>query len=185
MNREQAQTAVAASALIVGGVYAYRRLVETAIPPTTAAKHPAAQLVGVGPTPPIGRFITGWGVTYLVLALLAQAAPSFGGSFAVLIAAGDLLGNGTALAADVTSRLNGGGGSSPKAATPQTANGVPVMQPGETGAHFDQRLNDYLRNVAPAGSTVTTVSPLGVTRINGRNPLTVNPFTEKVNPLIR
>lgn len=178
MNKEQAQTAVTASALIVGGVYSYRRLVEPAINAdvkvnTHVGKNRLLEISGFGPLPNVGRFITGFGVVYLVLSLMAQANPNLGGSFAILVAVGDVLGNGTQLAADVNNRLGAGGGS-----TPSTAGGRPVYDPSkETGAQYDKRLGDWLLAHPPRVTNrpmVTTVP--GVNPLFPANPLTGSPF---------
>jgi hypothetical protein len=91
MTSDQAQSAVSGAAVMVAGVYAYRRLVEP------ATKTPPA---------PIAHFVIGFGVTFIVLALLAQSAPALGGMMAILIAVGDLLVNGTTLTRDLTGALN-------------------------------------------------------------------------------
>lgn len=139
MTREQAETAVAGSALIVAGIYAYRKLVEPSVTPTNKTKGGrVAQALGYGPPPPIGRFITGWGFTFLIVALMAQASPNFGGSFAILVAVGDVIGNGVALADDVKAGLGEG-------KPVVEAGGVPVYNPEhETPEQYDQRLFDYL-----------------------------------------
>lgn len=67
------------SALVVGGTYVlmkWKGLTQTPIP----------------------TFATAWGCVYLVLALVTQASPQFGGSFSVLVMTGDLLANGQKLA---------------------------------------------------------------------------------------
>ncbi len=91
MTSDQAQTAVAGSAFVVAAVFAYRKLVE----PATQSKT----------TPATAHFVIGFGVTYIVLSLLAQAAPELGGMFAVLVATADLLNNGQALVKDLNGAL--------------------------------------------------------------------------------
>lgn len=174
MTKDQAETAIAGSALIVGGIYAYRKLVEgadvAATPKPKGGK--ATDLIGYGTPPPVGQFITGWGFVFLLLALVAQASPNLGGSFAILVATGDVLGNGLALTDDLQGRLKDkgtGGTGSP----PATINGVPQYDPksGESSAAYDKRLNDYLIANGNADARTRTVNPLVP-----NNPLAGSPF---------
>lgn len=139
MTREQAETAVAGSALIVGGIYSYRKLVESSLNQTPKTSNRFARELGYGPPPPVGRFITAWGFVYILIALVAQASPNLGGSFAVLLATGDILGNGVALADDVQAQLG-------RSRSPDTAGGIPVYDPSRESPHdYDKRLGAYLR----------------------------------------
>lgn len=95
MTGQSAERWVTTSALVVAGVYAYRRLVEPA--QTGNLKN----LIGVGNPVPLGQFATAWGFTFLVVAIMAQAAPELGGGFAVLIGTADLLTNSASLFGDV------------------------------------------------------------------------------------
>lgn len=110
MTREGAESAVTASALIVGGIYVFRRLSETDVQLTSSSGLRLKQLAGAGPVMPAGPFVTGWGFTFLVISLMAQAAPDLGGSFALLVAAGAVLGNGVAVSQDISSKLGAGAG---------------------------------------------------------------------------
>lgn len=109
MNQQQAQSAVSISAFVVAAIYAYRRLVES----STTAK-PAAST---------GHFVIGFGFTYTTLAVLAQGAPELGGMFAILVVVGDILTNGKALTADITTNLNRTKATAP-AATAATSSGL-------------------------------------------------------------
>lgn len=110
MTTAGAEQAVSASALVVGGVYLYRKFTEGAVPPVASAASKAggkpASLLGFGPVPSVGRFVTGWGFTFMVLSLLAEAMPDFGGWLAILVATGDVLANGTAISVDVNHKLS-------------------------------------------------------------------------------
>lgn len=121
MNKEQAENAVIVSALIVGGIYMYRKLTEQAIPNNSKIKA----------VPPVGRFVTGWGVAFLVISAMAEASPGFGGAFALLVAAGDVMYNGTALASDINHKLSqpkaAAAGGTGNTATPNYGGG---LQPG-------------------------------------------------------
>jgi hypothetical protein len=107
MTNEQAQSAIVTSAVLVGAIYMYRRMVE----PDQAQDAPKdprraiRQLAGIGPTAPLGRFITGWGFTYLVLAAIEGPAPDIAGMLAWLILLGCLLGNGRELARTLDTQL--------------------------------------------------------------------------------
>lgn len=86
MSQQQARTAVNTSAFIVGGIWAYRRLIE-------------------GNASPPGHFLTGFLFVYVSLAIVANTAPPVGGMLAWLVAAGDLLTNGTGLVSDLNQGL--------------------------------------------------------------------------------
>lgn len=96
MNKATAERWVTISALLVAGVYAYRRLTEATSQPVTLKK-----LVGIGNPVPLGAFATAWGFTFLVIAVMAEAAPGLGGAFAILIGTSDLLTNSSSVFGDV------------------------------------------------------------------------------------
>jgi len=98
MDRSTSERWVTISALIVAGVYAYRRLTEATSTPVTVKK-----LAGIGNPVPLGAFATAWGFTFLIVAIMAEAAPGVGGAFAILIAVGDFLTNSQSVFKDVTS----------------------------------------------------------------------------------
>lgn len=102
MTSQGAEKAITTSALLVAGIYTYRRLTEGAGSPSGSK---AAQLLGRGSPPSVGVFITAWGTAYLVMAIMAQASPGLGGSFAILTAAADILSNGQQLAADINGKV--------------------------------------------------------------------------------
>lgn len=108
MTVEEAQGAVTLSALVVAGVYGYRRLAEgnTNQASTLTSKTAAKQLAGLGGTPAASHFVVGFGVVYILLSIVAQAAPTLGGLMAILIAVGDLLTNGVQVTKDITGALN-------------------------------------------------------------------------------
>jgi hypothetical protein len=133
MDRSSAERWVTVSALVVIGIYAYRRLIE----PAQTGK--LNNIIGVGSPVPLGQFATAWGFTFLVVSIMAEAAPGLGGAFAILIATGDFLTNSSSLFADVTKQS----GAAVKSAATQGGVTHPVL--------------------APAGSTIptptTTLSP--------------------------
>lgn len=77
MNTDQARRYVVLSALVVGGVWAYRRYKEG---PASVMQAP--------------EFLVAWGATFFVLAVLSEPAPRFAGMMAILVGTGDLLANG-------------------------------------------------------------------------------------------
>lgn len=107
MTNDQAQSAIVTSAVLVGAIYMYRRMVDPA--PVTDAPHTPSetlrQLAGTGPTAPLGRFITGWGFTYLTLAAVAEPAPDVAGGLAWLVLLGTILGNGRELSRTLQHQL--------------------------------------------------------------------------------
>lgn len=135
MDASEARAAVTGSAIITGGIYLYRKLVEPAVAPgspATATGLPAtptqlsswhapirtgepqpvgvatipAQLLGKGPVAPVSRFVVGWGFTYIVLSLAVDAKPQFAGMMAYLVALGAALGNGVKVSADINQQLS-------------------------------------------------------------------------------
>lgn len=103
MDKASAEQWVTASAVIVLGIYGYRRLTEATASPVTVKN-----IVGLANPAPLGAFATAWGFTYLVIAIMAQAAPGLGGGFAILIATSDFLTNGPALFGDVSTQEGSG-----------------------------------------------------------------------------
>lgn len=131
MNEATAERWVTVSAVIVAGIYAYRRLTEPAAPPVTLKK-----LAGVGELPPLGAFATAWGFMYLVIAIMTQAAPGLGGSFAILVATSDFLTNSASVFADVGKQTSAGKASQTATSAGTQANitaglpGTPTVQRG-------------------------------------------------------
>jgi hypothetical protein len=97
MTDSQAERWVTVSALVVAGIYGYRRLTEQPTTPPVTLK----ELAGVGELPPLGAWATAWGFTFLVVAIVATAAPELGAAFAILIATGDLMTNAQSIFSDV------------------------------------------------------------------------------------
>lgn len=112
MSKEGAEKAITISALIVFGVYFYRHLTEgtsaTATASgssTTGTTSKVGQFLGLGTPANIGQFVTAWGFTFFILSIIGSAAPGLGGSFAILVAATDLLGNGYQISHDVNTKI--------------------------------------------------------------------------------
>lgn len=84
MSKGTAERLVVSSAVVVGGVYAYLRY------------KGQAKLS-------LPEFGTAWGVTFLVLSLVASIAPAVAGGFSLIILTSDLLENQPALSAAIAS----------------------------------------------------------------------------------
>jgi hypothetical protein len=112
MDQATAERWVTISALVVLGVYAYRRVRQPAQPGSLK------NVFGAGAPVPLGQFVTAWGVTYLVIAIMASASPGLGGSFAVLVMTADLLNNMSGL----TAAIKAGETQQPQAASASQVN---------------------------------------------------------------
>jgi hypothetical protein len=116
MTSAQGETAVTTSALVVTGLYAYRKATETITRAPKAQTGPfkagfgsyVEAPLGVHELAPLGAWATGMGLTFIALSILTSINASFGGSFAILIATGAVLGNGKAVLADLKPHLAGG-----------------------------------------------------------------------------
>lgn len=122
MDKSTAERWVTISAAVVAGMYAYRRLTEATSTPVTVKK-----LVGIGNPVPLGAFATAWGFTFLVIAIMAEAAPGLGGAFAILIATGDFLTNSSSVFADVTKLEKPGAGLTSIGQSVQSAAGTQIV----------------------------------------------------------
>lgn len=117
MNQSQGETAVTTSALILAGLYAYRKTTET-ITKTPSHHNEGAPLkgglkkyvetpLGIGELAPLGEWATGMGFTFILLSVMTSVNATFGGSFAILIGVGAVLGNGQAVLKDLGHGLSG------------------------------------------------------------------------------
>lgn len=110
MTKDGAHTAILTSALVVGGIYGIRKLIEPAASavhsPAKSLAHAALQVAGAEPAPAgIGQWATGFGFVYTSLAVFATFAPGFAGSMAILVAASDTIINGGAIFTDVSKQV--------------------------------------------------------------------------------
>lgn len=114
MTQAQGETAVTTSALVLSGIYGYRKTTEkiTRAPsthkPARGVKGVLEAPLGVGELVPLGQWATGMGLTMIALSIATSVNPGFGGSFAILIAVGAVLGNGKAVLKDLGVGLGGG-----------------------------------------------------------------------------
>lgn len=111
MTQAQGETAVTTSALICGGLYAYRKVTEhlTRTPALKPAKITAGSVakgtLGVGELLPAGTWLTGAGVTFIGLSIVTSVNAGLGGTLAILVATGAILGNGSAVIKDVSAGI--------------------------------------------------------------------------------
>jgi hypothetical protein len=137
MNQSQGETAVTTSALICTGLYAYRKTTEKITGAPTLSKNGGAPLakglkpsvegvLGVGELLPLGQWATGMALTFIGLSIATSVNPKFGGSFAVLVAVGAILGNGNAALSDVKHGLTGAPVKANKATSSTTSPPQPI-----------------------------------------------------------
>jgi hypothetical protein len=118
MTPTQGETAVTTSALVCSGLYVYRKATEK----VTGAPNPSKDLgaplkgglktsaegvLGIGEILPTGPWLTGMGLTFIALSVLTSINAGFGGSMAILVATGAVLGNGQAAIKDFQGGLSG------------------------------------------------------------------------------
>jgi hypothetical protein len=119
MNQAQGETAVTTSALVVTGLYAYRKATEGSTKAPAAAKTPKGLKgyveapLGLGELAPLGEWATGMGFTFILLSIVTSVNASFGGSFAILVATGAVLTNGQTVLKDLGHGLSGVGSNLP------------------------------------------------------------------------
>ena len=101
----QAENAVTISALVTGGMYAYRYFTEGPSKASELAKEGYVAkykaFYGSGVVLPLGQWMPAAAITYFVLAVLAEASPQIGTSAAVLVGVGSFTGNVLAVKKDV------------------------------------------------------------------------------------
>lgn len=114
MTSQGAEKAITTSALIIAGVYIYRRFTEGS---SSTKGSKTAQLLGQGSPPSIGVFVTAWGAAFLLMSITAQASPGLGGSFAILAATADVLSNGQQIFNDINTKIGTAPPTSGKLAT--------------------------------------------------------------------
>lgn len=94
-STSQANSTIRVAALIVAGVYLYRRFTES-----TAAEHKASETVT-----PLGRFVVAWSVVFFTLSVAAGPFPGAAGDLAILLVLGTLLTNGVQISKDLNKGL--------------------------------------------------------------------------------
>lgn len=83
------------SALVIGGIYLYRRFTEG-----TAEELKASTKIA-----PLGQFIVAWSVVFLGLSLIVPASPTLAGNMALLVMLASVLSNGVQVSADLQAGL--------------------------------------------------------------------------------
>ena len=105
MERAGAEKAVIGSAIVVAGVWGYRKLVEPLASATDVTETSLSKLAGLSTIPASSaEFAVGFGFTYMILAILVDASPDVAGAFAILIATGSILTNGQSVFGDISAQ---------------------------------------------------------------------------------
>jgi hypothetical protein len=167
---KSADPTILGSALLVGGIWAYRRLVEPTASLTAASASDLAsnqgwsarQLAGLEAAPAAAaQFVPAFAFVYITLALIGMADADTARSFAVLIAVGDVLTNGSALFGDIGGAA--AGTSTPASAAAQaTAVGPLAPSPGSVRKEITSTVTGTGTYVTPSGKLTTKV-PAGPT----------------------
>jgi hypothetical protein len=135
VNQAQGETAVTTSALVVTGLYAYRKATEGETKPPTPGKTSkgvksyAEAPLGLGELAPLGEWATGMGFTFILLSIVTSVNPGFGGSFAILVATGAVLTNGKAVLKDLAGGLNSVGTKGTPASTVEKPEAKQPLEP--------------------------------------------------------
>lgn len=93
---ESANSMIKIGALLVGGIYAFRRFTEG----TAEQEKRSTKLA------PLGQFVIAWGTVFLVLSIIAPAAPTLAGNMALLLVVASLLSNGVQASKDIKAGMN-------------------------------------------------------------------------------
>jgi len=127
----RAQQWILISALLTATIYVFRRIVEPTTGTSGASSNKLAQLAGAGAPPSVEHWAISFGAAFLGLAVIALAAPELAASLAVTVVLGNVLTNGTTIAADL------GGLEGQKTVTPTVrANSTAAVTP--TAAQANQ-----------------------------------------------
>lgn len=110
MDQSKAESAIITSAVVVAGMYAYRKLTEPAVEKKSMSgprtvKGIATGVIGTGELLPVGPWVTGFGASFIVFSILASISPNIGGYSAILMATGSFLGNAQAVHSDLSHAL--------------------------------------------------------------------------------
>lgn len=103
MNARSATSMIVISAMVMGGLYAWRWIVGG--PASAKAKVSAGKLIGLGSLVSPEGFLVAWGAIYLMLALGAAASPQLAGAFSLLILLGGLVANFSSVATNATALI--------------------------------------------------------------------------------
>lgn len=98
----KAQGYILVCAVITAVIYTFRRLVEPTTGTSSTSSSKLAQLAGAGAPPSLEQWIVSYGTAFFMLAVLALAAPELAVSLALMGTIGNLLTNGTTIAADIS-----------------------------------------------------------------------------------
>jgi hypothetical protein len=90
-----ANSMIKVAALVVAGIYAYRRFTEGT----------AQELKVSTKITPLGQFVVAWSVVFFGLTLLAGPTPTLAGNMAILVMLGSILANGQQVSKDLQAGL--------------------------------------------------------------------------------
>ena len=160
-----ADPTILGSALLVGGIWIYRRLVEPA-GATVASGFDAKTIAGLDSSPAAAaQFVPAFAFVYITLALIGMAEPDAARSFAVLVAVGDVLANGVAVFSDVGAASSAGtSAAAANAAQVNQAAGVGPLAPSPSSVRTEitSTVTGTGTYVTPSGR-LTTKAPTGTT----------------------
>lgn len=126
---EAANSIIKTAALVVAGIYLFRRFTE----PTAVENGRAHQVA------PLGRFIVAWSVVFFGLSLIAGPVPTLAGNMAILVALAAVLSNGVQISEDLQKGLGNTTAKKPTAgsggkAAPAPSVTTPIPPPLESSA---------------------------------------------------
>ena len=159
-----ADATILTSAIVVGGVWLYRKLVEpiASIPGTGSLKG----LVGLEAAPAAtAQFLPAFAFIYITLGLLSTAAPDAARSFAVLVAVGDVLTNGSSVFTDMQGQAAGtttAAAPTPTAAATASSSGPAARPPRKVTARSTHggKPSNITTSSAPNPITTPPLAPL-------------------------
>lgn len=97
----RAQQWILVAAILTGVIYGFRRVVEPASGSSSPSSGKLARLAGAGAPPDLEHWAVSYGAAFLMLSVLSLGAPELAASIAAMAVAGNLLANGTTIAADL------------------------------------------------------------------------------------
>jgi hypothetical protein len=104
----RAQKWVLAAAILTAIIYGFRRALEPSVQQAPARGGTASKLAGAGSPPPsLGHWAVAYGAGFILLSFVSLGAPEVAASIAMLMVAGTMITNGTAIVTDIQT-LEGG-----------------------------------------------------------------------------
>lgn len=128
MTVDGANSMIKTSAMVVGGVYLFRRFTEG-----TAEQEKRSRKLT-----PLGQFTIAWGVIFFSLSLLAPAAPGTAGNMALLVMVAALLTNGVEVSKDLGAGMQRSAKEQKLAARAAHRHGTPAGPRGPAGVEGEE-----------------------------------------------